>query len=115
LKWDYQRKAKDESVSDEDKAKLNKVLEVAEGLTTKLNNIVKLDVEARAKAQVYKPALESESRIWTDEAGNRYQFDMNKAEYSENDGLVLTMHQIFDDDMDASVKDAFTRLDKTIE
>jgi len=67
---------------------------------------LQLKAEAKAKAQRHDAGFKNtaaNSKVYTDTDGNRYTIDMAASEYSENEGLVLTINPVHEDDKEKSL------------
>ena len=79
---------------------------------------MQLKAEAKAKSQRHDAGFKNtaaNSKVYTDTDGNRYTIDMAASEYSENEGLVLTINPVHEDDKEKSLQDMQNRINKAIE
>lgn len=97
LKYQYDRGEGFESASEEDKKKLEEIVKLADNVGTKLDQILRLNTESKAKAVRHNAGLLttlSNSRIWRDENGNEYVVSREDIEYSENEGAIITLKPV---------------------
>lgn len=94
LKRQYDEDSKNGNISEEDKQRYANLYEAANHLQSQLDRALALDAEHKARAERKPIKLPSNSQVWQDEQGNRYQIRMGKSEYSEDDGLMLHLRPL---------------------
>jgi hypothetical protein len=111
--YDYKQKIDGDKATDEEKQQLDKLINFADQVSKSLDNSLRLNAETKARAQRHPAGLNTENRVWMDDEGNRYQFDNNKAEYSEDEGLILHVNRL-DTKPHVEEEQAISNLDKLI-
>lgn len=93
----YDKKSKSDELSQEDKLQLSELSNTVNNLSNYAKQIRDSISEEQARARRRKAGFEASNRVYMDDKGDRYQFKMQEAEYSENEGLVLKMIKLDDD------------------
>lgn len=93
----YDKKSQSDELSDEDKAQLKDLSNTVNNLSNYAKQIRDSISEEQARQIRRRAGFDASNRVYTDADGNRYQFKMQEAEYSENEGLVLKMIKLDDD------------------
>lgn len=112
MKRNYDDKANSDKLTDQEKAQLKNLQDVANTFQTQLNDLLNVRAENKAKAERHPAKLSTNSTVWFDQDGNRYTFDMPKAEYSENEGLVLHMYPVTEDAKDTDKENLIKKLEE---
>jgi len=105
-------KIKDKT-TEEERKQLKQLQTVADHLGEQMDNLLRYATEQKAKAERHSTSFQTNSSVYTDTQGNRYVFDMSKAEYSENEGLILHLRpadEIKDIETDELVKNLENRV-----
>lgn len=100
MKREYSEKLQSDSLSEDEKTKLKNLQDISDNFQIQLNDLLNIRAENKAKAERHPAKLSTNSSVWFDSDGNRYTFDMSKAEYSENEGLILHMYPVTEDTKD---------------
>lgn len=85
----YQQQLETENASEEEKQQLQNLIDTAKHLGDNIRAIRENIAERNARKQRHDAGFKADSRIYHDEEGNTYQFNMQEAEYSQDEGLVL--------------------------
>lgn len=118
LKYNYNKGEQFDKASEEEKQQIENIIKAADSIEQQLDRILQLKAEAKAKAQRHNAGFkntQSNSRVYMDSDGNRYTVDMSAAEYSENEGLVVTINPVHGDDRTESLRKMQEKLNKAIE
>lgn len=105
-------KIKDKT-TEQERVQLKQLQTVADHLGEQMDNLLRYATEQKAKAERHSTSFQTNSSVYTDTQGNRYVFDMSKAEYSENEGLILHLRpadEIKDIETDELVKNLENRV-----
>lgn len=111
-KTQYANELKKENLKEEEKEQLTKLETIASHFEKQLDNLLGYAAETKARAQRHNLGLKTNSTVWFDENGNRYNFDNNSAEYSENEGVILRMRPITEQE-DETIDNLITNLQKS--
>lgn len=112
MKRNYEDKANQDKLTDQEKDQLKNLQDVADTFQTQLNDLLNVRAENKAKAERHPAKLSTNSTVWFDQDGNRYTFDMSRAEYSENEGLVLYMYPVTEDTRDTDRENLIKKLEE---
>lgn len=93
LKSQYQNKLDEKNMSEAEKELMKKLKTIAETLGDKTDSLANLAVEEKAKARRHKLNLPTDSQKYRDADGNEYTLQNQNAQYSENEGVVLSLKQ----------------------
>lgn len=118
LKNDYNKGEAFEKASAEEKQQIENVIKAADSLEQQFDRILQLKAESKAKAQRHNAGFKNtatNSKVYTDTDGNRYTVDMPSAEYSENEGLVLTINPVHEDNKKESLQKMQDKINRAIE
>lgn len=118
MKYNYNKGEAFESASAEDKQKIENIINAADNIEKQLDRMLELNAEEKAKAERHNAGFKNtqdNSVVWTDEKGNRYILDNPSAEYSENEGLILTLKRVGDNIESKQYAEAAKNLRKQIE
>lgn len=118
MKYQYNKGEAFESASAEDKTKIENIINAADNIEKQLDRMLELNAEEKAKAERHNAGFKNtqdNSVVWTDEKGNRYILDNPSAEYSENEGLILTLKRVGDNIESKQYTEAAKNLRKQIE
>lgn len=118
LKYNYNKGEQFDKASEEEKQQIENIIKAADSIEQQLDRILQLKAEAKAKAQRHNAGFkntQSNSRVYMDSDGNRYTVDMAAAEYSENEGLVVTINPVHGDDRTESLRKMQEKLNNAIE
>ena len=94
MKWQYSNGEAAKEAPEDIKKKLEEIVSFANNLEAQVDNVVRLNTEARAKATRHNAGLRTttaNSRMWQDENGNKYTVSREDIEYSENEGAIITL------------------------
>ena len=94
----YQQQLESENSTEEEKQTLQNLLDTAKHLGDSIRSIRENIAERNARKQRHDAGFKADSRIYRDADGNTYQFNMQEAEYSQDEGLVLRYRQTNDPD-----------------
>ena len=114
LKTQYENASKEENVTEEEKQQFKNLQTIADNFGKQLKQLRMFNAEAKAKAERHNLGLQTRSTVWFDDAGNRYIFDNKKAEYSENEGVILYMRPVVEEE-DKDLSNTITQLKKNKE
>ena len=112
MKRDYDDKIKSEKLTEPEKVQLKNLQDVTNTFQTQLNDLLNIRAESKAKAERHPAKLSANTTVWFDSDGNRYTFDMPKAEYSENEGLILHMYPLTEDSKDTDKENLIKKLEE---
>lgn len=118
MKYQYGKGEAFDSASAEDKKKIDNIISAADNIEKQLDRMLELNAEEKAKAERHNAGFkntQNNSVVWTDSKGNRYILDNPSAEYSENEGLILTLKRVGDDTEVRQYNDAAKNLKKQID
>ena len=118
MKYQYNKGEAFESASAEDKQKIENIVNAADNIEKQLDRMLELNAEEKAKAERHNAGFKNtqdNSVVWTDEKGNRYILDNPSAEYSENEGLVITLKRVGNNTEVKQYVDAAKNLKKQID
>lgn len=96
IKYQYQKGDQFENASEEEKKILKEITDISENMAKQLDRVLRISAESRARAQRKNAGFKAEHTVWQDASGNRYVVRQNEAEYSENEGLILTLQPVSD-------------------
>ena len=94
MMYRYADVLKGDSLTEEQKAQMKQLQDIANVLHTKADQLNQLAVEQKAKAKRHSVKLEATNQIYRDADGNEYTIDTSTAQYSENEGLVLDVTKL---------------------
>ena len=94
MMYRYADVLKGDSLTEEQKAQMKQLQDIANVLHTKADQLVQLSVEQKAKAKRHSVKLDATNQIYRDADGNEYTIDTSTAQYSENEGLVLDVTKL---------------------
>lgn len=118
MKYQYGKGEAFDSASTDDKKKIENIISAADNIEKQLDRMLELNAEEKAKAERHNAGFKNtqdNSVVWTDGKGNRYILDNPSAEYSENEGLILTLKRVGDDTEVRQYNDAAKNLKKQID
>ena len=118
MKYQYNKGEAFDSASVEDKQKIENIISAADNIEKQLDRMLELNAEEKAKAERHNAGFkntQNNSVVWTDEKGNKYILDNPSAEYSENEGLILTLKRVGDNTEIKQYSEAAKNLKKQIE
>lgn len=93
LKSQYNAKLNEKDMSEAERELLKKLKNIAETLGDKTDLLSELAIEEKARAKRHGLTLATDSQKYQDEDGNEYTLQNKKAQYSENEGVVLTLRK----------------------
>lgn len=93
LKNQYNSKLNEKDMNEAERELLKKLKLVAETLGDKTDLLSELAIEEKARAKRHGLTLATDSQKYSDEAGNEYTLQNKKAQYSENEGVVLSLRK----------------------
>lgn len=111
---DYEKQIAKEKQNDEDKKTYEQLKKVANNIDTQINKIIEYNAESEARAKRFSLQLDSNPTVWFDENGNRYTFDTSDFEYSENEGVIVKMQRVADE-QDEVLKKTIKRLENDLQ
>lgn len=118
MKYQYNKGEAFDSASVEDKQKIENIISAADNIEKQLDRMLELNAEEKAKAERHNAGFkntQNNSVVWTDEKGNKYILDNPSAEYSENEGLILTLKRVGDNTEIKQYSEAAKNLKRQIE
>lgn len=115
LKYKYQDANIGTDISKEDKERYDQLYQLSDHLQNQLDKALRYIAEQKARAERKPIKFSTDSSVYSDEHGNRYQLRMNKSEYSEDEGLLLHLKPLMSEESENELKNLVDRLQKTKE